>query len=352
MQSYAHRWQRRYAEARLLDLGMRPYREVWELQHRLHEAVREGREPDTWIVVEHPPVITLGRQAKRENVLLSDDALAARGHRRRRDRARRRRHVSRSRATRRLSDSPARTFSRNRAAGARARRRGHRHLRALRRRRRALERACRRLGRAQPNLRDRPGRPADGLAARHRAQRLDRARLRSSDQSVRSDRSRHHVAFEGKRAGTIGMERQRRAAEEAGADVRSHMAIERRSDARCGRAPLHVRKPPMAARFAAVGRRLRTRQGQGQCAGPQHRVQGSRLPESGRMLGRRNRNDHDSRRHLHARLPLLQREDRQPARRGRLARAGARRRSGARSGLEVSWCSPPSTATIFPTAAR
>lgn len=41
--------------------------------------MREGREPDTWIVVEHTPVITLGRQAKRENVLLSDEALAARG---------------------------------------------------------------------------------------------------------------------------------------------------------------------------------------------------------------------------------------------------------------------------------
>lgn len=66
-------------QARLLDLGVSPYREVWDLQHRLHAAVREGREPDTWIVVEHPPVITLGRQAKRENVLLNEDELALRG---------------------------------------------------------------------------------------------------------------------------------------------------------------------------------------------------------------------------------------------------------------------------------
>jgi lipoate-protein ligase B len=65
--------------ARLIDLGLRPYREVWDLQHRLHEAVREEREPETWIVVEHTPTVTLGRQAKRENVLLSDDGLAARG---------------------------------------------------------------------------------------------------------------------------------------------------------------------------------------------------------------------------------------------------------------------------------
>lgn len=66
-------------QARLLDLGTRPYREVWELQHRLHERVRGGRDPDTWIVVEHPPVITLGRQAKRENVVLSAEGLALRG---------------------------------------------------------------------------------------------------------------------------------------------------------------------------------------------------------------------------------------------------------------------------------
>jgi lipoyl(octanoyl) transferase len=65
--------------ARLIDLGVRPYREVWDLQHRLHAAVREGREPDTWIVVEHTPVITLGRQAKRENILLSSERLAERG---------------------------------------------------------------------------------------------------------------------------------------------------------------------------------------------------------------------------------------------------------------------------------
>jgi len=65
--------------ARLLDLGVRPYREAWEIQHALHAAVREGREPDTWILVEHTPVITLGRQAKRDNVLLSPEILAARG---------------------------------------------------------------------------------------------------------------------------------------------------------------------------------------------------------------------------------------------------------------------------------
>jgi lipoyl(octanoyl) transferase len=57
------------ATARLRDLGRRPYREVWALQRELHAAVADGREPDTWLVVEHDPVITLGRNAKRENLI-------------------------------------------------------------------------------------------------------------------------------------------------------------------------------------------------------------------------------------------------------------------------------------------
>jgi lipoate-protein ligase B len=65
--------------ARLLDLGRRRYAPVLELQRALHAAVAEGREPDTWIVVEHEPVITLGRNAKQANVLLPRAILAAQG---------------------------------------------------------------------------------------------------------------------------------------------------------------------------------------------------------------------------------------------------------------------------------
>jgi lipoyl(octanoyl) transferase len=66
------------ASVRLIDLGRRPYREVWALQRSLHAAVAEDREPDTWLVVEHEPVITLGRRAKDENVLVARPLLAAR----------------------------------------------------------------------------------------------------------------------------------------------------------------------------------------------------------------------------------------------------------------------------------
>jgi lipoyl(octanoyl) transferase len=67
------------ASVRLIDLGRRPYREVWALQRSLHAAVAEDREPDTWLMVEHEPVITLGRRAKDENVLVARPLLAARG---------------------------------------------------------------------------------------------------------------------------------------------------------------------------------------------------------------------------------------------------------------------------------
>ncbi len=67
------------SQARLVDLGLRPYREVWDLQHSIHEAVAAGEAPDTWILVEHTPVVTLGRTAKRENVLFPAELLSQHG---------------------------------------------------------------------------------------------------------------------------------------------------------------------------------------------------------------------------------------------------------------------------------
>jgi lipoyl(octanoyl) transferase len=50
--------------ARLLDLGVVPYLEAWELQRSLAAAVLEDSIPDTVMLLEHPPVITLGRRAE------------------------------------------------------------------------------------------------------------------------------------------------------------------------------------------------------------------------------------------------------------------------------------------------
>ncbi|MBC5799463.1 MAG: lipoyl(octanoyl) transferase LipB [Candidatus Eremiobacteraeota bacterium] len=63
----------------ILELGRRPYREVLLLQRDLHARVARGEEPDTWIVVEHEPVITLGRKARSENVLVPMQLLSLRG---------------------------------------------------------------------------------------------------------------------------------------------------------------------------------------------------------------------------------------------------------------------------------
>jgi lipoate-protein ligase B len=65
--------------AELIDLGHAPYRDVLAQMRDLHGRVARGEAPETWLVVEHDPVITLGRNAKREHVHLSDAALAARG---------------------------------------------------------------------------------------------------------------------------------------------------------------------------------------------------------------------------------------------------------------------------------
>ena len=65
--------------ATLFELGRKPYADVLALQRALHARVAAGECDDTWILVEHEPVITLGRNAKREHVLAGAAALAARG---------------------------------------------------------------------------------------------------------------------------------------------------------------------------------------------------------------------------------------------------------------------------------
>jgi len=48
--------------AYLMQLGIVPYREVWDLQRSLAAAVSQGAVPDTVIFCEHPPVVTMGRR--------------------------------------------------------------------------------------------------------------------------------------------------------------------------------------------------------------------------------------------------------------------------------------------------
>ena len=48
--------------AYVLSLGLVPYREAWELQRSLAGAVSQGAIPDTIVLLQHPPVVTLGRR--------------------------------------------------------------------------------------------------------------------------------------------------------------------------------------------------------------------------------------------------------------------------------------------------
>lgn len=56
-----------------------PYPEALDLQRRVLSAKIEGEFPDTLIILEHPPVITLGRRGKRESILTSDETLRREG---------------------------------------------------------------------------------------------------------------------------------------------------------------------------------------------------------------------------------------------------------------------------------
>jgi lipoyl(octanoyl) transferase len=49
---------------RVVQLGPTPYREAWELQRSTADEVARGTAPDTILLLEHPPVITLGRRTE------------------------------------------------------------------------------------------------------------------------------------------------------------------------------------------------------------------------------------------------------------------------------------------------
>lgn len=60
-------------------LGTISYSAALELQHSLFERRKKGEVPDTLLTLEHTPVYTLGRRAKREDVLAAAAALDAIG---------------------------------------------------------------------------------------------------------------------------------------------------------------------------------------------------------------------------------------------------------------------------------
>jgi lipoate-protein ligase B len=67
------------SEVWLVDLGRVEYGAAYELQRRLLAERDAERLPDLLLLVEHDPVITLGRRGSRDDVFLPDDELTARG---------------------------------------------------------------------------------------------------------------------------------------------------------------------------------------------------------------------------------------------------------------------------------
>jgi lipoyl(octanoyl) transferase len=63
----------------ILDLGKCDYKETLDIQYNILEKVQEGLMADTLILVEHPAVITLGRNATESNVLFNKEDLNEKG---------------------------------------------------------------------------------------------------------------------------------------------------------------------------------------------------------------------------------------------------------------------------------
>jgi lipoyl(octanoyl) transferase len=63
----------------VLYLGRMEYAPALALQQSLVQSRKQGIVSDVLLLLEHPPVLTLGRNARRENILLTDQELLDRG---------------------------------------------------------------------------------------------------------------------------------------------------------------------------------------------------------------------------------------------------------------------------------
>ena len=60
--------------AYVMNLGLVPYGEAWELQRSLAGAVSQGAIPDTILLLEHPPTVTTGRRTEAGELHIPEDA--------------------------------------------------------------------------------------------------------------------------------------------------------------------------------------------------------------------------------------------------------------------------------------
>ncbi len=63
----------------IIKAGIVPYEDSWYLQNQLRIARISGRVSDTLILLQHPPVVTLGRGGDKNNLLIRKEELAQHG---------------------------------------------------------------------------------------------------------------------------------------------------------------------------------------------------------------------------------------------------------------------------------
>jgi len=63
----------------VMDLGICAYGKAWDIQKDLHAKRVQNEIPDTLILVEHPHVYTLGKNANAQHLIASQDFLKTRG---------------------------------------------------------------------------------------------------------------------------------------------------------------------------------------------------------------------------------------------------------------------------------
>ena len=64
---------------RTVNWGTIDYRQAWDLQVELSQAVHDGKQPNTLLLLEHPHVYTQGRLSQQGHLLLSKNQLDERG---------------------------------------------------------------------------------------------------------------------------------------------------------------------------------------------------------------------------------------------------------------------------------
>ena len=64
-----------YLTIKVVDLGLMDYLKAFDLQNQLLGLRQEKKIDDILLILEHPPVLTIGRSGHRSNLLVSEEEL-------------------------------------------------------------------------------------------------------------------------------------------------------------------------------------------------------------------------------------------------------------------------------------